>query len=112
VLRWVITLHAVTAFAQSVLAGAFLDGHFAVLRLHRLNAYWGVVGLSYLQVVLALLYRRRGGPRWVALVSIGIAVAESVEVMLGLGRVIGLHVPLGVAIITATFWLAVWAWRG
>jgi|SRR6478609_6646057 len=115
-LRWpllaVITAQAITAFTQSVLAGAFLDGHFALLRVHRLNAYWGVVGVSYLQVLLALAYWRRGElPRWVVLVSVGLAVANSVEVMLGLGRVIGLHVPVGVSIISANLLLAAWAWR-
>ena len=108
-----ITGHAIAAFAQSVLAGAFLDGHVVMLRLHRLNAVWGVVGLGYVQVVLTLLYwRRGGGARWPALVSLGLAVAESVEVMLGLGRVIGIHIPLGVAIITANVLLAVWVWGG
>ncbi len=111
-MRAVITAQAVAAFMQSVLAGAFLDGHFGFLHLHRLNAYYGVVGVSYVQVLLALVYWRRSGlPRWVVTVSVGLAVANSVEVMLGLGRVIGLHIPLGVSIITGNLLLALWAWR-
>src|SRR4051812_8498838 len=54
-LRTLITLHAFEVFLQAVLAGAFLDGHFAMLGLHRENAI-GLVVLGYVQILVALAY--------------------------------------------------------
>ena len=113
-LRWafrtLITLHAVAVFAQSILAGAFLDGHYAMLALHRQNAI-GLILLGYVQILVAIAYwRAGGGPSWPLWASVALSVAETVQFFLGLGRLIGLHVPLGVTIIVCTILLAQWAW--
>src|SRR3954451_21501306 len=111
-LRTLITLHALEVFAQSVLAGAFLDGHYSMLALHRENAIVLVL-LGYVQVLVATAYwRPGGGPSWPLWASVALSVAETVQFFLGLGRLIGLHVPLGVTIIVCTVLLAQWAWGG
>jgi hypothetical protein len=114
-LRWVfcalITVHALDAFAQAVLAGGFLNGTYSMLGLHRDNGI-GLVLLGYLQIGVAIAYwRPGGGPAWPLWVCLGISVAETVQYFLGLGRLIGIHVPLGVAIIVGAVMLAQWAWR-
>src|SRR3954454_1484430 len=114
-LRWtfrgLITLHAFLVFLQAVLAGAFLDGHFAMLGVHRENAI-GLVVLGYVQIVVAVAYWRPGGGAvWPLWACVALSVAETVQFFLGLGRLIGLHVPLGVAIIVCAVLLAQWAWR-
>src|SRR3954447_10741248 len=114
-LRWafrtLITLHALEVFLQAVLAGAFLDGHSAMLGLHRENAITLVV-LGYVQILVAFAYwRPGGGPIWPLWASVAMSVAETVQFFLGLGRLIGVHVPLGVAIVVCAVLLAQWAWR-
>lgn len=69
-LRAVITLGALDVFAQAVLAGAFLNGDFAMLGLHRTNANFGAATLGYVQVLVAGVYwgraADRGGRHWSA----------------------------------------------
>jgi hypothetical protein len=109
--RALITLHAFLVFLQAVLAGAFLDGHYAMLGLHRENAI-GLVVLGYVQILVAVAYWRPGGGAvWPLWACVAMSVAETVQFFLGLGRLIGLHVPLGVAIIVCAVLLAQWAWR-
>jgi hypothetical protein len=110
-LRAVITLHAMAVFGQAVLAGRFLSGDFPMLSAHLINSQ--VVGaLGILQVVAAVLYwRPGGGPGWPALACLGVFVTEPIQIAAGLLRIIGLHVPLGVAITVAAALLTTWAWR-
>ncbi|QIS15675.1 hypothetical protein [Nocardia arthritidis] len=110
-LRWVITLHALGAFGQAVLAGRFLSGDYDMVAAHATNATV-VGGIGYLQVVVALLVWRPGrGPVWPLAVSVGLVLAETAQILLGYFRGIGVHVPLGVAIIAALMVLLTWAWR-
>lgn len=109
-LRAVITLHAVDVFLQPVFAGRFLSGDYGMLGAHGNNAF-AVVIIALVQTVLAVVYwRPGGGPGWPALASVGLLVAESVQMELGFARVIGVHVPLGVAIVAAAILMLVWAW--
>jgi len=113
ILRGVISVHALDAFAQAVLAGGFLNGNYDLLGLHRVNAIAGVVVLGYLQLAITVLYWRPfGGVGWPMLASAAISAAESLQIVLGFDRSIAIHVPLGVAIIVAVAMLATWAWRG
>lgn len=109
--RAVITLHALAAFAQALLAGRFLSGDYEMLRAHFVNSQ--VVGaLAIAQVVVAFLYwRPGGGPVWPVFASLGLLAVEPLQIAAGIKRVIGIHVPLGVAIITACVLFTVWAWR-
>ena len=112
-LRGVVSVHALDAFTQAVLAGGFLNGNYDMLGVHRVNAIAGVVVLGYLQLVITVLYWRPfGGAAWPILASAAISAAESLQIVLCFDRSIAIHVPLGVAIIVATAMLASWAWRG
>ncbi|HYI05231.1 MAG TPA: hypothetical protein VD858_10100 [Reyranella sp.] len=109
--RIVITLHAAAAFAQAVLAGRFLSGDFDMLRAHFINSQV-VGGLAIAQLVAGILFWRPGGARgWPALASGALLAVEPIQIAAGIKRVIGLHVPLAVLLITASILFAVWAWR-
>lgn len=110
-LRAVITLHALDVFAQPVLAGRFLAGDYDTLALHSTNAI--IVGIiGYVQIVAAILYWwPAGGAGWPVLAAFGVSAAETVQIILGFERVVGVHVPLGVAIISTMVVLLVWVWR-
>jgi hypothetical protein len=110
VFRLIVTLHAAAAFAQAVLAGRFLSGDFEMLRAHFINSQV-VGGLAVAQVVAGILFwRRGGGPGWTALVSGVLLAVEPIQIAAGIKRVIGLHVPLAVLLITASVLFAVWVW--
>lgn len=111
-LRIVITVHALDAFAQAVLAGGFLNGYYGLLGLHRYNAILGVVILGYLQLAVAILYWRPGrGRGWPALACLGISAAESLQIVFGFERMLSVHVPLGVAIVMIMTIMTIWVWR-
>jgi hypothetical protein len=109
--RVVITLHAAAAFAQAVLAGRFLSGDFDMLRAHFINSQV-VGGMAIAQLVVGILFWRPGGGRgWPALFAGALLAVEPIQIAAGIKRVIGLHVPLAVLLITASVLFAVWAWR-
>jgi hypothetical protein len=111
-LRIAITLHALDAFTQAVLAGRFLSGDYGMLQTHLANANFGVSSISTVQIITAILYWRPGGGRgWPVLASLALTGIEAVQIALGVNRVIGIHVPLGVLIILISAALSVWAWR-
>ena len=101
-LRAIVLLHAVLVLTQAALAGQFLAGHGAWLRVHETNA--GIIQLvGLVQLVVAVLLWRPGrGPGWPALASLALLVAEELQIGFGYARVLALHVPLGVAIFGLT----------
>jgi hypothetical protein len=110
-LRAVTTVHAATLFTQAVLAGRFLSGDYDMLTAHAVNANV-IVAVGLVQVVVAVLYWRPGrGPGWPAAVSAVLLVAEAGQAVLGYQRSLGVHVPLGVTLITAGLLLLVQVWR-
>ncbi|MEV5878370.1 hypothetical protein AB0L75_29925 [Streptomyces sp. NPDC052101] len=111
VFRAVVTCEAALALGQAVLAGSFLSGHYGALDLHALNA--AATGLTAVAQVVAglLLWRPGGGPSWPLLAAVALFGAEAGQIAMGYGRVLAVHVPLGVAIIACTFLILVWAWR-
>ncbi|MFI7700267.1 hypothetical protein [Nonomuraea sp. NPDC049480] len=110
-LRALATAHLAGVLAQAALAGLFVTGDVDLLTWHRNNG--GVThSLLYLQLVAAILLWRPGrGPAWPALASLGIVVAETVQVMLGQDRVLALHFPLGMAIFGMSAVFTGWTWR-
>ena len=111
ILRAVLTLHALLAVLQPVMAGIFLSGEAdAMTNLHSPigSTLWMY---AFLQILVAGLYWRRGGralPFWA---SVGIFFAEFVQLVLGSTRQVAIHVPLGTLIVTAVVWLAIWSYR-
>jgi hypothetical protein len=96
--------------AQAVFAGSFLSGHYDVLRVHLVTAMV-MVAVAVVQAVIAVFLRRAGGPRSVLLVGLLFPVLVAGQGGLGMGRVLGLHVPLGVLFVVGLLRLAAWAWR-
>jgi hypothetical protein len=110
-LRAVVLAHAALVLAQAAFAGRFLGGDAAGLRLHERNAEL-IATLALAQLVLAVLVWRPGrGPAWPALASLALWLAEVAQISLGYGRVLAVHVPLGVAIFGLTVALAIGTWR-
>ncbi|WP_255951370.1 hypothetical protein [Streptomyces odontomachi] len=109
--RTVVTCEAALALGQAVLAGSFLSGHYQALDLHALNAT--ATGLTAVAQVVAalLLWRPGGGPSWPILAGVALFGAEAGQISMGYGRVLAVHIPLGVTIIACTFLMLVWAWR-
>jgi hypothetical protein len=108
--RVAVSVTAVLLFNQAVFAGQFLSGTFEALATHASNA--NIAALAMLAtVVTAGLIKMEGGPLWPTLASIGLALLVGVEMVLGLARVIWLHIPTGVALIALTALLVRWAWR-
>ncbi|MBB4909309.1 hypothetical protein [Actinophytocola algeriensis] len=108
-LRVATTVHLVLVLAQPVLAGLFLTGDVDAITVH------GTVGsalaaVSLVQIGLTLVYVFRRGRLWVLPVVVALFLAVGAQIGLGFSRVLEVHVPLGVAIATASVLLAVWVW--
>lgn len=109
--RVVVTVHAAAVLAQPVLAGRFLNGDFGMLSAHRVTGIAvGLLGMVQLAVALAHRWAGRG-PWRPALICLGLSLAELAQIFLGFNRFVGVHVPLGVAIVAVTLLVATSAWR-
>jgi hypothetical protein len=109
VLRVTATLHLVMVLAQPVLAGLFLTGNVDAITVH------GTVGSVLAAVTLVLVgagtaYVLRRGRLWVLPAVVALFLAVGFQVGLGYARTLGAHVPLGVAIVTASVLLTIWVW--
>jgi hypothetical protein len=106
-LRVIVLLHAALVLAQAAFAGQFIAGDAAWVRVHEANA--GIIHLvALVQLVVAVLVWRPGrGPGWPALASLALLLAEEFQMGFGYARMLGLHVPLGVAIFGLTVAMAV-----
>ncbi|GIH15971.1 hypothetical protein [Rugosimonospora africana] len=109
-LRLWVTLQALDAFLQPVFEGRFLSGDYAMLSLHRTNAtYVGVLSVS-LPVVAVVAWRVSQVPGRIVLGMAALAPLAALQIVLGFSRTLGIHVPLGVAILGLSGWLTVWMW--
>ena len=104
------TLQAVDAFLQPVFEGRFLSGDFSMLQAHSTNGI--IVGaVSITQVAVAVVaWRVSRLPGRVVAAFAAIGVAVPVQIALGFSRNLGIHIPLGVAIIAISARLAAWMW--
>ncbi len=94
-LRSVLVLHACALLAQPSLAGEFLSGTDAAVRFHELLG-WGILGLCSIQVVLTMVGIRTGaGTYWLTIGSALVLLAEGLQIGVGYGRFLRVHVPLG-----------------
>jgi hypothetical protein len=111
VFRVAVTGEAVLALGQAVLAGGFLTGYYPLLALHRENATITGIGAIVATLVAVLQWRPGRGPGWPVFACAGLFGAEALQIALGYTRLLVVHVPLGVSIISGTVLLTVWAWR-
>jgi len=113
--RWVllavIVVHTIVAAAQPVLAGSYFEGNVDAITTH------GSIGsllplLSMIQFGAAVLFWRPGhGPWWPVVATAGVFLAEGLQIGLGFSRALAIHIPLGVAIVSALVVLSIWALR-
>lgn len=103
-------VQTILIFDQAVFAGQFLSGDFGALGRHGENAtYAGLATIG--QTAAAVLLRWPGrGPSWPILACAGLFGLIGLQIALGYARSLTLHVPLGVAIITASVAVLWWAW--
>ncbi|WP_020391892.1 hypothetical protein [Kribbella catacumbae] len=110
VLRVVAAVHAVTVCLQPVLAGAYLNGSSAAMRMHEPLGL-GTAFVSLGQMLVATIYWRSGGRGSAALVTLLLLAAESFQIGMGYSRQLALHIPVGIAIVAIACALAVWTFR-
>ncbi|MCP2339862.1 hypothetical protein [Actinomadura rupiterrae] len=92
-------LQALLVLLQAVLAGRFLSGGYGALSMHSANAmFTATVGLLTIAAAV-LVWRPGGGPAKLIGPSVAMVVLETVQITLGFGRVLALHVPLGTALL-------------
>ena len=116
-LRVAVTVAAVAYLFQAVSAGQFLDGDYAFLRLHQL-------GTTTADLLMFLALVSAAGLKWVArgplapfLITLAAMIVSQAQAATGAGRILWLHVPLGVALI-GLLWALAWGtwtsatWRG
>jgi hypothetical protein len=109
-LRIFSTVQAADIFLQPVFEGRFLSGDFAALAAHRSNAVY-VGALTITQVLVGILaWRVSRMPGWIVGLLALLGVSVGIQIYLGFSRVLGIHIPLGVAIIGVSGWVTVWLW--
>jgi hypothetical protein len=108
-LRILITLHALAAVAQPVLAGAYLQGAFDAIGLHSGNGIL-LLMLCLFAALAGLPYWLRNGVGWPVLVLSGLWLVEGFQIGMGYALVMAVHIPLGVLVVATALWLLVWAW--
>ena len=107
----ILGIHAAIAFNQSILAGMYLSGNLDAMKLH------GALGSSLtvvimVQSVAALLFLYPGrGPWWPLAVTVPMFFVIGLQIGMGYARTLGLHVPLGVALIVVPVGMFVWSLR-
>ena len=109
-LRLAVTAHLVAVLAQPILAGRYLTGDVDAITAH------GAVGtalaaLDLLVIAAAALYVTGGrGALWVLPAAVLLFLAVGLQIGMGFARRLGVHVPLGVGIVTASVLLTAWMW--
>ncbi|MGD0363598.1 MAG: hypothetical protein ABSC93_22170 [Bryobacteraceae bacterium] len=94
-LRTVLVLHSCALLVEPALAGEFLSGTDQAVRFHEWLA-WAILGICSLQVILAALGLRTGAATYgLAIGSVLLLLAESLQTGVGYGRLLRVHVPLG-----------------
>ncbi|MEU3983799.1 hypothetical protein AB0F77_27585 [Streptomyces sp. NPDC026672] len=106
------TVVAVDAYAQAILAGRFLSGDVGMLLLHRDNGTNNLTTLSYVLIVMAVIaWRAKHVSGHMPVLAVVLTAMIFVQISMGFNRELGVHIPLGVAIVALTTVLAVRAWR-
>jgi hypothetical protein len=110
VFRLIIAAQATALLPQALLAGLGLSGSEAALDAH-MSFGGAILVVSAAQVTVALLLRRSVGvSRWPVVASIGLSVADAVQMITGRLQLFALHLPVGVALFGASIGLAIYAW--
>ncbi|MFF2354361.1 hypothetical protein ACFVVL_31910 [Kitasatospora sp. NPDC058115] len=115
-LRGTTTASAALVLAGTVLAAGFLNGHYEALRAHEV-ASMALGGVLVLQLPAAALVRRAAGPVgergpwWPLVAAVLLLAADAAQTWTGYERSVGVHVTLGVLLVSAHLFSLVGAWR-
>ncbi|MFG2905804.1 hypothetical protein ACGF13_12165 [Kitasatospora sp. NPDC048286] len=110
-LRISTTLLALLSLLQVVLAGSFLNGTYASLKDHEGTAMvLATVVVVQLAVAVAVRWPGRGPlrPLWTTAL---LAVAVTGQIVAGYARALGVHVTLGVLLVSGVLFGLAGAWR-
>jgi hypothetical protein len=99
----------VQVLVQAALAGGFITGRIGLLGLHSANGILLVLTTTALLPLAILLVRPGRGPKWPIAFSVALWWLVAVQVGFGFGRQVGLHIPLGVAIMSLVSGFASWS---
>jgi hypothetical protein len=111
VLRVVAALHALDMILQPMLAGMYLSGQVDALTLHSINGDTvAALGLIQLGAAIAFVWRGKGRS-WALWATLGVVLAEELQVQFGYAGLIAVHIPLGVSVISLQILLTVWLFR-
>jgi hypothetical protein len=94
---------------QAALAGGFVTGDIGLLGLHSANGILLVLTTAALLPATVLLLRPGRGPWWPIVFSVVLWWLVAVQVGFGFSRRVGLHIPIGVAIMSLVSGFAWWA---
>jgi hypothetical protein len=97
-LRVTAALVALLALAQPFLAGGFLQGFYPLLNAHMMAAMILSTAVLLSVVAALLVWRIGGGPSSFAVQYLVLLVLCVAQISLGFGRVLILHIPLGVGV--------------
>ena len=106
ILAVVVLLQVLT---QAALAGGFITGDVGLLGLHTANGMLLVLTSAALLPATIVLVRPGRGPWWPIVVSIALVSAIVFQIGLGFARLVGLHIPVGMAVMGLTAALTWWA---
>lgn len=111
-LRGTTALLLVAVLAQPVLAGMYLAGQWDALGVHSGNAVLvELLGYTLALVGLVFWLGGRGRGRY-ALAAVVLWFAISAQAGFGYARLLALHIPLGVTVVTGAVLFTLWVFRG
>lgn len=114
VLRALSVIILLQVLTQAALAGGFITGNVNLLGLHSANGITLVLTAGALLPAAIFLLRPGRGPWWPIVFSIVFWWLIALQVGFGFTRQVGLHIPIGVAIMSLISGFAWWtgSYRG
>ena len=100
VVRALSILILLQVLTQAALAGGFITGDVNLLNLHSANAILLMLTATALVPAAILLLRPGRGPAWPIAFSVAFWWLITLQLGFGFSRQIGLHIPVGVAIMS------------
>lgn len=108
-LRIVVTATAGLVMLQPVSIGQYLQGRYAMLAMHA-GVADAAAAVGFFAIFVSAFYTVVGGRVWVMIVTLALGFAIDVQLAMGYAHQLGIHVPLGVAIVAGAIALAAWSW--
>ena len=109
--RLAIAAQAVALVVQTIWAGLALSGCSTDALAARMLVGGIIFVISAAQVVLMfLLWRVAQVPGWLTAASVGLIVADGLQMASGRLQIFAIHLPLGAGLFGAPIALAIWAW--